>query len=86
MTEIAFYLPDGAPGGQYDIVVANILTNPLRVLAPLLAGATRQGGRIVLSGILEQQAQDVMAVYNQWFDFVPPVFEDGWSCLSGCKR
>lgn len=86
VTDIAFYLPDGAPAGQYDIVVANILTNPLRVLAPLLAGATRTGGQIVLSGILETQAEDVMAVYCQWFDFTPPVFEDGWSCLSGTKR
>ncbi|ADL56875.1 50S ribosomal protein L11 methyltransferase [Gallionella capsiferriformans] len=84
--EVAFYLPNQAPGGQYDLVVANILTNPLRLLAPLLAGATRTGGQIVLSGILEAQAQDVMAIYQQWFDLNTPVFEDGWSCLSGRKR
>lgn len=81
-----FFLPDAAPSGQYDVVVANILTNPLRMLAPLLAGAARPGGRIVLSGILEEQAQDVIEIYAQWFDFDPPVFEDGWSCLSGNKR
>lgn len=81
-----FYLPDDAPKGSYDVVVANILTNPLRLLAPLLANATRQGGQIVLSGILEEQAQDVMAIYGQWFDLSAPVFEDGWSCLSGTKR
>jgi ribosomal protein L11 methyltransferase len=81
-----FYLPDTAPQGNYDLVVANILTNPLRVLAPLLANATRQGGRIVLSGILEEQAQDVMKTYNQWFDMKAPIFEDGWTCLSGHKR
>ncbi|HCI54024.1 MAG TPA: 50S ribosomal protein L11 methyltransferase [Gallionella sp.] len=84
--EVAFYLPNQAPSGQYDLVVANILTNPLRMLAPLLAGATRSGGQIVLSGILEAQAQDVMAIYQQWFDLDAPVFEDGWSCLSGRKR
>ncbi|MEI7456290.1 MAG: 50S ribosomal protein L11 methyltransferase [Nitrosomonadales bacterium] len=84
--EVAFYLPNQAPQGQYDLVVANILTNPLRLLAPLLAGATRTGGQIVLSGILEAQAQDVMAIYQQWFDLNTPVFEDGWSCLSGRKR
>lgn len=74
------------PKASYDLVVANILTNPLRMLAPLLANATRQGGRIVLSGILEEQAQDVMNIYQQWFDLDAPIFEDGWSCLSGIKR
>jgi ribosomal protein L11 methyltransferase len=81
-----FCLPDGAPKERYDVVVANILTNPLRVLAPLLAGATKPGGQIVLSGILQEQADDVMAIYQQWFDLNPPLFEDGWSCLSGRKR
>jgi len=83
---IGFYLPDDAPSGIYDLVLANILTNPLRMLAPILANATRQGGRIVLSGILEKQAQDVMNIYDQWFDLNPPVFEEGWSCLSGHRR
>lgn len=73
-------------GHPYDLVVANILTNPLRMLAPLLAKATRSGGQIVLSGILEEQAQDVMHIYQQWFDLNAPIFEDGWSCLSGRKR
>lgn len=81
-----FCLPDDAPHDSYDLVVANILTNPLRMLAPLLANATRKGGQIVLSGILEAQAQDVMGIYQQWFDLDEPVFEDGWSCLSGSKR
>jgi len=73
-------------GHPYDLVVANILTNPLRMLAPLLADATRQGGQIVLSGILEEQAQDVMNIYRQWFDMNAPIFEEGWACLSGWKR
>jgi ribosomal protein L11 methyltransferase len=83
---VEFYLPNNAPKASYDLVVANILTNPLRMLAPLLANATRQGGQIVLSGILESQAQDVMSIYEQWFDLNAPIFEDGWSCLSGSKR
>lgn len=83
---VQFYQPNAAPKGTYDLVIANILTNPLRMLAPLLAEATRQGGQIVLSGILEAQAQDVMNIYQQWFDMNKPVFEDGWSCLSGLKR
>ncbi len=83
---VKFYLPDDAPQGSFDLVVANILTNPLRLLAPLLASATRQGGHIVLSGILKAQAQDVMEIYQPWFDLNSPIFEDGWSCLSGRKR
>jgi ribosomal protein L11 methyltransferase len=83
---IQFYQPNEAPQCKYDLVIANILTNPLRMLAPLLANAVRQGGQIVLSGILEEQAQDVMNIYQQWFDLNVPVFEDGWSCLSGRKR
>jgi len=86
VTDIRFHLPNDAPSGNYDLVVANILTNPLRMLAPLLANATRQGGRIVLSGILEDQAQDVMKIYQQWYDLDAPIFEEGWSCLSGRRR
>ena len=83
---VQFYLADAAPKLQADVVVANILTNPLKVLAPLLAGATRPGGKIVLSGILSEQAEAVIAIYAQWFDFVLPVEEDGWVYLSGIKR
>ncbi len=81
-----FYLPDAAPKFAVDIVVANILTNPLRMLAPLLAEATRTGGRIVLSGVLSEQAEDVMKIYAQWFNLEPPIMEEGWACLSGVKR
>lgn len=86
VTNVQFYQPNNAPKDNYDVVVANILTNPLRMLAPLLANAAKPGGRIVLSGILQEQAQDVMDIYAQWFDLNEPVFEDGWSCLSGTKR
>jgi ribosomal protein L11 methyltransferase len=55
-------------------------------LAPLLAGATKTGGRIVLSGILAEQAEEVMRIYAQWFDLAPAVLEDGWCCLSGKKK
>ena len=81
-----FYLPDVAPKQQSDIVVANILTNPLKVLAPLLANATGEGGRIVLSGILAEQAEDVMKIYAQWFNLASPIMDEGWACVSGVKR
>ena len=69
-----------------DIVVANILTNPLKVLAPLLAQAVRTGGKIALSGVLATQAQDTLAVYRQWFDIDIADEYEGWVCLAGIKR
>ncbi len=82
-----FFLPDNMPGGQqYDVVVANILTNPLRMLGPLLAGSCKPGGRIALSGILAEQAGEIVSLYSQWFDLVEPVFDEGWTCISGTKR
>jgi ribosomal protein L11 methyltransferase len=81
-----FCLPGELAPGQYDVVVANILTNPLKGMAPLLAGRVRAGGRLVLSGILAEQADDVMAVYREWFIFDPPREDEGWVRLSGTKQ
>ncbi len=81
-----FHLPETGTLSQYDVVVANILTNPLRALAPLLAGASKSGGQIVLSGVLGEQAEDVMRIYAQWFNMSPAIIEDGWACLSGIKK
>lgn len=81
-----FCLPGELAPGRYDVVVANILTNPLKGMAPLLAGRVRAGGRLVLSGILAEQADDVMAVYREWFDFDPPETDEGWVRLAGTRR
>ena len=53
---------------RFDIVIANILTNPLCVLAPLLAGRVATGGRIALAGVLAPQAAQVIAAYAPWLD------------------
>ena len=68
-----------------DVVLANILSNPLKVLAPLLASLTVAGGSLVLSGILVPQAADVADAYRAWFDIGPPVIDDGWVRLSGIR-
>jgi ribosomal protein L11 methyltransferase len=88
LNEVAahFCLPGELMPGQYDIVVANILTNPLKGMAPLLTGRVRPGGRLVLSGILAEQAEDVMAVYRDSMDFDPPEIDEGWVRLTGVKR
>jgi ribosomal protein L11 methyltransferase len=81
-----FASPDALPPGTYDVVVANILANPLVVLAPLLAARTRAGGRIVLSGILARQADEVTGAYTPWFNIAPSRTAEGWVLLSGIRR
>lgn len=78
-------LPDGLPDGQYDVVVANILSNPLKVLAPMLAGRVGAGGQLVLSGVLERQADEVAAAYAPWIAMSVWRAREGWVCLSGVK-
>lgn len=69
-----------------DLVVANILANPLIVLAPALAAHCRPGGRIALAGILAPQAPAVAAAYAEWCALAPFGAEDGWVCLEGVRR
>jgi ribosomal protein L11 methyltransferase len=77
---------DLQPNEQVDIVVANILANPLIILAPILEQAVRKGGHIVLSGILQEQAEDVRSVYQQWFDMRIANAQEGWVLLTGIKK
>ena len=75
-----------AERGSADVVVANILANPLIMLAPILSGATREGGRIALSGILVEQAEEVKQVYRQWFEMHIAREQEGWVLLTGTKK
>jgi len=69
-----------------DLVVANILANPLKLLAPLLAARCRRAGRIAVAGILESQAADVAAAYAPWFEMAEWDREEGWIALEGMRR
>lgn len=80
-----FELDDFAPPPA-DVVVANILSNPLRVLAPLICGLARSGGAVVLSGILSAQRDLVAEAYRPWLELQPAEEEEGWVCLWGIKR
>lgn len=68
---------------RFDIVVANILTNPLCVLAPLLVARIAPGGRIVLSGVLASQAEQVIAAYAPLIALRVGAELDGWVRLEG---
>jgi ribosomal protein L11 methyltransferase len=78
--------PQDLGPGSYDIVVANILAQPLIVLAPRLAARTAPRGRIALSGILQSQATEVVAAYAPWFDLGAGEKEEGWALVEGTRR
>lgn len=81
-----FRLPDRTAGFAAQVTLANILSSPLKLLAPLLAECTAPSGRIVLSGILVPQADAVMARYERWFGMSVYREQSGWVCLQGSKR
>jgi ribosomal protein L11 methyltransferase len=79
-------LPGQLPPGVFDLVLANILANPLIELAPVLAPRVSEHGDLVLSGILENQAAAVSDAYRPWFSLQTPVERDGWVRLHGVRK
>ncbi|MFC3109080.1 50S ribosomal protein L11 methyltransferase [Undibacterium arcticum] len=83
---IDYYLPDAFGGGRFDVVVANILAGPLTQMAPMLATQVAPGGALVLSGVLANQADTVIAAYaplialDVWREL------EGWVALAGRAR
>jgi len=71
--------------GQFDILIANILANPLKALAPALASHVRPGGKLALSGILVEQEEEMMAIYSPWFAMSVADRREGWVCLEGSR-
>jgi ribosomal protein L11 methyltransferase len=85
--EIDYYLPEQfshfAQDRTFDIVVANILSSPLKLMAPILAGRVAPGGSLVLSGILVRQADEVAASYAPFVKLAVCAERDGWVALAG---
>lgn len=79
----SLHLPEAMPQQQYDCVLANILAGPLVQLAPQLTALCRPGGRLVLSGILAEQAEEVRQAYASAFNLEPTREQDGWVRISG---
>jgi ribosomal protein L11 methyltransferase len=75
-------LPDLA-SGEYQLVIANILATPLKLLAPLLCGHLAPGAHLLLAGLLERQAEEIAAVYAPWLELRVADQEDGWVLMSG---
>ena len=80
---VDYTLPDDAPTGQFDIVVANILSNPLKLMASMLSSRVQAGGKLALSGVLARQAEEVIAAYAPYIALSVWREHEGWVCLSG---
>jgi ribosomal protein L11 methyltransferase len=72
-----------AARGPYALVLANILATPLKLLAPVLAKLVAPGGDLLLSGVLERQAEDLRAAYAGWCVLDTSDLQDGWVLLHG---
>jgi ribosomal protein L11 methyltransferase len=81
--DVEFVAVDALRAVQFDVVVANILANPLIALAPLIAACVRRGGRLALSGILESQSDAVVIAYSRWFTLAASRRADGWALMTG---
>jgi ribosomal protein L11 methyltransferase len=86
--EVAYFLPEAfaqahPEGERFEVVVANILAGPLQLMAPMLAGRVAPGGALVLSGVLDRQAQEVIAAYAPYIPLTVWAEHEGWVALAG---
>ena len=86
--DIDYFLPDTFAQSQFatqrfDIVVANILSSPLKLMAPMLSGRVADGGALILSGVLARQAEEVAAAYAPFIKLGVWAEQDGWVALHG---
>ncbi|AVI63341.1 50S ribosomal protein L11 methyltransferase [Halomonas sp. GFAJ-1] len=84
--QLALYYPEQLTDGPYPVVTANILAGPLVELSPMIAGHVAPGGHLALSGILANQANDVLEAYQaQGLIMEEPIIREGWVRLSGMR-
>ena len=85
--DVTFFLPvdfaTARQGQRYDVVVANILSGPLKIMAPMLCGRVAKGGWLVLSGVLARQADEVIACYKNYIELSVSAEFEGWVALAG---
>ncbi|MBO9536871.1 50S ribosomal protein L11 methyltransferase [Herbaspirillum sp.] len=86
--QVAYFLPEAfaqthPEGERFEVVVANILAGPLQLMAPMLAGRVAPGGALVLSGVLDRQAQEVIAAYAPYIALTVWAEHEGWVALAG---
>lgn len=85
--QLELYLPEELPEGIVaDVLVANILAGPLRELSNNIECLVKKEGALALSGILEEQAEELIDVYSQWFAMDTAKIKEEWARLSGIKH
>jgi ribosomal protein L11 methyltransferase len=80
------FFPESFESEPVDLVIANILAGPLKELAPTLAELVKSEGQLILSGLLIEQADELISTYSEWFDMEPPSTKEEWVRLTGRKR
>ena len=83
--KIQSFLPQEMPEITVALLLANILAGPLQQLAIQFAKYTQVGGELVLAGLLEDQANDLMQHYSQWFAMDIDQQVEQWVCLHGTR-
>lgn len=83
---ITAYLPEALPELQADILIANILAEPLLDLSVKFTELVKPNGHIALSGILEEQVPSLLTCYKRWFEMDTPVIENDWVLLTGVRK
>ena len=76
---------DSLGSGSFDLILANILATPLKLLAPLLSTRLAPAGTLVLSGILGTQAAELQAAYSPWLPLDVADEDDGWILMTGLR-
>jgi ribosomal protein L11 methyltransferase len=83
---LKLYLPQNQPKLEADVVVANILSAPLKELSKTITDFCKENGMLVMSGILQEQFESVLQVYEKQFDFEPVTIEGEWVRLSALRK
>ncbi|XP_047161101.1 uncharacterized protein LOC124831224 isoform X3 [Vigna umbellata] len=71
---------------KFDVVIANILLNPLMDLADQITSYAKPGAVVGLSGVLSEQVQYIIERYSPFLEDIKVSKMDDWACVSGRKR
>lgn len=85
-TTLLALLPEQVEAPQADVLIANILAKPLLELAEKFSTLLKPGGHLVLSGILQEQTEQVLQAYAPWFQMSRPLYKEEWARLEGIRK
>lgn len=86
VNEINFLQSNNSIDEKFDVVLANILSSALKVLAPIISSKCNDNGKIALSGILKTQEKEIREIYANDFIFNESLYQDGWVCMTANKK